>query len=83
MSGIDWGDLPPECPIRIYFVPYEKDGAQACYVFEHVGGPKRYMRLFIPPGEWFPNHDGPVEWGWTLHPTAILLFEAEGLPHER
>jgi hypothetical protein len=47
----------------------ESDGVEGCTVIQPVAGPKRYLRVF-------DDNPGTVEWGWTLHPSAELIWEA-------
>ena len=76
MNKLDWKDLPDGCANRIWFVP-EGGWGPAHYVFEYVGGPKDYQRLWIPRGEHFPRTaPGIVEWGWTLRADAVPLIDA-------
>lgn len=54
------------CDIRrIYRL--EGSGIASCTVIEVVVGPKRYARVF-------DRNPGVVEWGWVLHPKAVLIW---------
>jgi hypothetical protein len=46
----------------------EAEGVQGCTILEPYGGPKRYKRIW-------DNSGLLAEWGWSLHPTAVLVWE--------
>ena len=51
--------------VAVYLTP-AADGVQASISLECLGGPKRYMRIWLEART--------IEWGWVLHPTAVLLW---------
>lgn len=52
--------------IRIYRQE-ESDEVAGCTIIERAGGPKRYQRIW----DAYPSQ---VEWGWTLHPSAVMIW---------
>ena len=63
----DIGDLDAQdgLPVAIWFVP-RAEGVQPSLSIEMVGGPKRYLRV------WLDADDN--DWGWSLHTSAVRLF---------
>jgi hypothetical protein len=59
----------------IYIQP-GSDDAEQCVVFDVVGGPKTFMRLW--PDR--PGRDGTgklVEWGWVVGDTAVKIWSGD------
>lgn len=48
----------------------EVSASPGCVSLKIVGGPKDYLRIW---------DDGTVEWGWTLHESATLVW-SDGWP---
>lgn len=54
---------------RVWFVP-RAEGVEPHYVFDQIGGQKRYLNLWTDSQE--------VTWNWVLHDSAVLLWEQDG-----
>jgi hypothetical protein len=59
---------------RIWFIP-PAPGVDPHYIFEYVGGPKRYLNLWMR----HPYGGETTSWNWVLHDSAVLLWEQAGL----
>lgn len=61
-------DLDPQqtCGVIAVYLTPASDGVMASLSLECLGGPKKYMRIFL--------EERKIGWGWVLHPTAVLLW---------
>jgi len=61
--------------VAIWLTPEnKKDEISASLTLLRLGGPKRYMRVWLS--------DGKMNWSWTIHSTAVLLWVMEGWERE-
>jgi hypothetical protein len=60
------------CLISAWITP-ASDDVELCVALEILGLHKRYMRIW-------PNAGGSVEYGWTLHPSAVQVWPPESAP---
>lgn len=67
-------DVQKRAPIAIWFTP-EAPGQQACYTMAHVGGPKRYLKVWLRRS----GYGGEVtDWSWVINQNAVLIWTMPG-----